>query len=539
MKRRDFVKLSSVAGVAGVVSSHFDTAVNPLYAQQASRFDLHPFIKAHPDAVFINLTDVKEKTDKKDIYDASHKLSSEMFVSTSGGSGFSNATKIAAKPNWTSSKLNVNDPTYHLGITTDLNFIEGFLSGVKTRGPQSFSLRDCASPDGIYRNDWGELGFFAMGERNNFDIQDFAAKEPWEYENGEIIYKEVNNGVIFKEVGFMAPMNAPDSFLINMAKFKTHSMGVTASVKNLQGTVARRLHQFCNAADAFRTMDERFHRFYQPGYTERVAELHKKHVEAGIPRWNSAMIGAVRYSGPNMEKWTQIMLDAYSTFPIGTNDIHIVEGIYMRDGDGFSGGQHEGGRRAMDYMSNNVVFGRDPFRVDIISHWLAGHEPGNFGLFHIGIERGFSNVLDPFDIPVYIWENGEAKKVNLDTLKRTPLVTPYLRNDDEDRYHMCDEPFDYKAWKETGKIAKAEPSIRALGTDSKNNIVMEMNVPQKGDVLVDILNNNGDLIGRLFADDLEPGVHQVVWDGFAAPGLYTTYVKGMGWDAESEIVIYT
>jgi len=47
------------------------------------------------------------------------------------------------------------------------------------------------------------------------------------------------------------------------------------------------------------------------------------------------------------------------------------------------------------------------------------------------------------------------------------------------------------------------------------------------------------LVWRMHADDLEPGTHQVVWDGFSSPGMYNTYVKGMGWDAESEMVIYT
>jgi hypothetical protein len=190
-------------------------------------------------------------------------------------------------------------------------------------------------------------------------------------------------------------------------------------------------------------------------------------------------------------------------------------------------------------MSNNIIFGKDPFRVDIITHWLAGHEPGNFALFHIGIERGFSNVLNPFDIPVYLWENGEAKKVSLDTFHRTPLATLYLRKEDEDRYHIVNEPFNYSTWKTTGKVASIEPSIMSVGTDSNSHIVMNMSVPKKGDVYVDIMNSHGELVHRMYADDLEPGNHQVVWDGFASPGLYTTYVKGMGWDAKREMVIYT
>jgi hypothetical protein len=240
-----------------------------------------------------------------------------------------------------------------------------------------------------------------------------------------------------------------------------------------------------------------------------------------------------------MEQWVQRMLDSYSVTPTGIN---IIEGTYSLDGDGFGRGPHN--RRGKTYMSNQVIFGLDAFRVDIIEHWLAGHEPGNFGLFHIGIERGLSDVLDPFDIPVYLWEDGKATKVNLDSFKRTPLLTAYLRRNtygfDEDKYHMCDEPFDYTSWKTTGIIAQPDPpSIRALGTNSKEEVVMELSVPEKGDVYVDILNRHGEIVWRMEAEDLEPGKHELVWDGFSQPGLYNTYVKGMGWDAEREMVIYT
>jgi hypothetical protein len=232
------------------------------------------------------------------------------------------------------------------------------------------------------------------------------------------------------------------------------------------------------------------------------------------------------------------MCDAYSTYPIGTNDIHIVEGIYGRDGDGFLLGPHNG--KAMDIMANTTLFGKDPFKIDIVAHWLAGHEPGNFGLFHIGIERGLSDVLDPFDIPVYVWKNGKASKVKLDKIKRTPLKTSYNQKEGEDLYHLCDEPFDYKAWKSTGRIAvNNQPSIKTIGTDSNSHIVMDMNVPKKGDVYVDIKNSSGEVVWSMHAPDLEPGNHQVVWDGFCQPGMYNTYVKGMEWDAEKQLVIYT
>jgi hypothetical protein len=531
MKRRDFIKVSSAAGALGIVGSGFNGMENP-YTEKVEGFDLHPFIKEHPEAVFINLTSVKEKTDKTGIYNAAYKLADEMFIRTSNGKGYSNSTKITCKPNWTCTSVNKKDPTANLGITTDLNFIEGYLKSVKTKGPKDFYLRECACAFL-----WKTNGYLDMAVRNNFDLKDLTSKDYWDL-GDEIIFKEVD-GVVFKKVGFMAPMTAKETFLINIAKFKAHQMGITASIKNLQGITAKKFHQFCGGSvDIFKTYDKRYHQFFQPDYLSVVAELHKKHVKAGIPRWDVTMDKPPFDGGLWMEQWVQRMCDSYSVTPTGIN---IVEGVYGRDGDGFAGGPHDG--NAMDFMSNNVIFGKDAFRVDIITHWLAGHEPGNFGLFHIGIERGLSNVLDPFDIPVYLWENGKAKLVKLDSLKRTPLLTYYLRRNTggqkENKYHMCDEPFNYSAWK-TGKITQNKtPSIKALGTDSSDRVVMEVSVPEKGDVYMDILNRFGEVVWRLHADGLEPGNHQVVWDGFSQPGLYNMYVKGMGWDAEREMVIYT
>jgi uncharacterized protein (DUF362 family) len=530
MKRRDFIRVSSAAGIAGLVGPGLDAFAGA--DKGTTGFDLHPFIKAHPEAVFINLTAVKEKTDSRAKYDAAFKLAGEMFVKTTNGAGYSNATKVNCKPNWTCSGYS-KDHTEQMGITTDLDFIEGYMTGVKEKGPQQLSIRECACAQA-----WPKNGYLDMANRAGIDLKDLSSQDYWEL-GDEIIFKEVQNGNVFKKIGFMAPMNAEGTFLINIAKFKAHQMGITAAIKNLQGITGKKFHQFCAGhMDIFKTYDKRYHQFFHEDYMARNTASFKKHLEMGIPRWDTRMDRPPYGGGMFMEFWVQRMIDSYSVTPTGIN---IVEGIYGRDGDGFAGGPHDG--KAMDFMSNNVIFGKDTFRVDIITHWLAGHEPGNFGLFHIGIERGVSNVLDPNDIPVYLWENGKAKLIKLETLKRTPLLTYYLRRNsngfNEDKFHMVDEPFNYSAWK-SGKISRIEePSIRALGTDASNKVVMEMAVPEKGDVYVDILNRHGEVVWRLHADDLEPGNHQVVWDGFSSPGLYNIYVKGMGWDAEREMVIFT
>jgi uncharacterized protein (DUF362 family) len=532
MKRRDFIKVSAAAGMMQLAGTGYKTPDNQKLSD-GSGFDLHPFIKEHPEAVFVNLTSVNNKGDGQAIHDSASKLAGEMFVKTTGSAGFPNSTKITCKPNWTcTGPVNLKDPLADIGITSDLNFIEGFLTSLKKKGPQEIYLRECACPQ-----TWSARGYISMAQRNNFDLRDLSSLDFWDLEKDDLIFRKVD-GVVFKEIGFMSPMNEPGTFLINIAKFKSHQMGITASVKNLQGITGKTFHQFCGGHfNIFETYDKRYHPFFQPDYMQRIDELHNKHILTGIPRWKSQMERPPFGGGLFMEQWVQRMLDSFSVTPTGIN---IVEGIYGHDGDGFSGGPHDG--KPMDFMSNNIIFGKDAFRVDIITHWLAGHEPGNFGLFHVGIERGFSNVLDPFDIPVYLWENGKAKLVKLDSLKRTPLLTLYLpKNYDgskEEKYHLCNEPFDYTSWK-TGKLTgEITPSAKVLGTDSEEGIILEVSVPEKGDVYTDILNRNGDVVWRLESPGLEPGKHELVWDGFSQPGLYNMFVKGMGWDAKTKMVIY-
>jgi hypothetical protein len=51
-----------------------------------------------------------------------------MFVKTRKGKGYPNSTKITCKPNWTASRIDKNDPTANMGITTDLNFMRVILT---------------------------------------------------------------------------------------------------------------------------------------------------------------------------------------------------------------------------------------------------------------------------------------------------------------------------------------------------------------------------------------------------------------------------
>jgi uncharacterized protein (DUF362 family) len=147
-----------------------------------------------------------------------------------------------------------------------------------------------------------------------------------------------------------------------------------------------------------------------------------------------------------VERWSQRTCDSLSVTDVGLN---VIEGIYGRNGNGFMKGPSPDGK-AEDFMTNILIFGKDLFRVDIIGTWLAGHEPGNFGFFHIAKERGLSTVVNPRDIPVYLWDKNNPQRTSLSNLERTPLVTSYLCKDyngqSEPLYHLVDEPFDYQSF---------------------------------------------------------------------------------------------
>ncbi|MBN1291944.1 MAG: DUF362 domain-containing protein [Candidatus Latescibacteria bacterium] len=536
MKRRDFIKSSTAAGFSGILAQACSTAHQNARRTTGPGFDLHPFVKAHPEAVFITHTSVASKRDIDDIHSAGAKLAKELIVKSPSG-GFPNSTKITVKPNWTCASPQDGHAVYEkLGVNTDPNFIAGWVNGMREAGPRDYYIRECACPQS-----WADMGWVEMTEKNNIDFRDLSSMDYWELEKGDLYFIKTPKGVVFKEIGFMSPMNEPDTFLVNIAKMKAHGMGITATIKNLQGISGHRFHQMCTGHDQIRKrFGIRYDKFFQKNFEKRIEELHAQHVADGYPRWDRPDPNG----GLRMETWVQRMLDSLSVTPTALN---MVEGIYSQDGNGFGTGPHEKlgpyEVSSRDYMSNIIIFGANPFRVDIITHWLAGHEPGNFGLFHSGIERGMSDVLDPFDIPVYNWKDGQAELARLIDFKRTPLVTYYLPRDynggTEDHFHLCDEPFDYSAWKKGARVGDCTPSIKDIGRDSQNRVVMELSLPKKEWVYVDVLDRDGEIVTRLITDELEPGNHQVVWDGFASPGLYSAYVKGMGWDAVHEIVTYS
>jgi uncharacterized protein (DUF362 family) len=338
-----------------------------------------------------------------------------------------------------------------MGIITDVHFVEGVINGLKGLGFPEDRIHLHEGNwlrDGYCAGDLPATGYPEMAQRTGIHLFDLPGGRDMTQqgldtlqEGEEIIWKDVPDGVVFRRIGYVAPYNQADSWLLNIAKFKTHGMGMTLTVKNLQGMCVSPHVHFCEGVSETLKHPAHIRSDFQPDLEEHVADLHAQHLEVGIPRWDRP--GRDWNSGYGMEMWAQRTCDSMSVTMPG---LSIIEGIYGRNGNGFLEGPGPGGV-AQDFMANLLIFGVDPFRVDIIGTWLAGHEPGNMGLFHIARERGLSTVVNPMEIPVYRWGDGEPQLTSLASFERVPLKTYYLQQDyggqREPKYHMLDEPYSY------------------------------------------------------------------------------------------------
>jgi uncharacterized protein (DUF362 family) len=459
--RRDFLKSAALAaaGLAATACARTPAATLEPATTPTSQpgepsatpafFGLHPFIEAHPEAVFVKRTNVAQKTDDEAKRREGTEFAKEILT-LRDTAGIPLSHKIAIKANLTCTSGH-GKTDEGMGILTDKCFVEGLIEGMVELGlpADNMYMREGNwLADGYCPGDCSSTGYVELAQRTGIHLLDFPTghtiNEPKLdalEEGSEVTWKDCPDGVVFKRIGYVAPYNQPDTWLLDVAKFKAHGMGMTLCVKNLQGMCIPPYVRFCEGVDNTLRHPESVLRNFQPDLEERVAQFHAQRVRAGVPRWDRP--GRDWNSGYGMEMWAQRTCDSHSVTNVG---FCIIEGIYARNGNAFMKGPGPNGE-AEDFSTNLLIFGKDPFRVDIVGTWLAGHEPGNFGLFHIARERGLVSVLNPMDIPFYLWEGGTPQLTPLADLQRSPLKTAYLRRDydgqDEPLYHLVDEPFAY------------------------------------------------------------------------------------------------
>jgi len=506
MGRRTFFKQLGGFGLAAAAAPDgwaFASA-SSASADRASPLRLHPFIEAHPEAVFIRRTRVAVKTDAEAIRREALAFARQV-ITLEKGPGVSGPPTVAIKPNLTSTK---KTGLTH-AIITDTHAVEGLVDGLKGMGVEAGSI---FVREGL-QVEQPTTGYAELARRAGIHYGDDVARTPTTL--------EWPDGVVFRRTKYLGPFAYDGTFLINVAKHKTHSMGLTLAVKNLQGTNIPPYIRFCGG------LNPRLAGDFQPDAQAHVGALFEKHLKAGLPRWETA-------KGAWMEMWAQRTIDHYALIQPRVA-LHVIEGIYAQNGDAFDGGPGPSGLPEV-FMTNMLVFGKDAFRLDIVGHWLGGHEPGNFGLFHLAREREVSTALDPRNIPVYEWTDDGPKLTPLPKFERTPLLTPYLEKPGEAKFHMVNEPCTYSPEAKAACLSGGDrPILRALGrvpsTNGRASLVAEYGLPADGPASLEVFDSGGQRVGVVARGLLPRGVHAGAWNpGGLPPGEYWFRLQAGGVD---------
>ncbi|MGE5681220.1 MAG: DUF362 domain-containing protein [Bacillota bacterium] len=529
--RRTFLKATAITGGAAVITPNKIWGKFP--SPTGEFFGLNSFIDRHPDAVFIMRTNVDQKTNSNAIKEAGLAFGKSVFVHRDESDGGIPITqKVVLKPNITCRYPGSTGytKTGTMGIVTDSNFVEGIIESIKALGivGKNFYIRETNCP-----SDFEEGSYYSMAARTGADLRDLSANVN-DLAPENVQWVNIENGVYFNKLPYLAPVNSPGSYLINIAKLKAHSMGLTLCAKNIQGAIAHNYQVHCQPYNAEMDIPAEH---IKKNAKEVIMANFLRHLDQKIPRWDKPG----DYGGLWMELWATRCLDNNSVTHPG---IHIIEGIYGRDGNFVSGPDPKG--LATDYMTNLIIFGKNQFHVDNIGHYLGGHEPGNFGLFHLAIERGFSSLLNPRDIPLYEWKaDGTATLTNLSTFPRAALKTRYLQRDyngqNESEWHLVNEPFNYPT-----NVNKPNTSGRPEAFVLKQNYPNPFNpstsieyyIPKNGNVRLEVLDIYGRIVDILEDSYLPMGSHLTVWNNRHAPsGVYFYRILFDGYSKTKQMVL--
>jgi hypothetical protein len=510
--RRKFVQSSLMAG-AGLILAPYKSFSNP---KESSYFGVHPFILQNPYAVFIMSTNINLKTNSSAIKGAGLDFGRSVFGLTDDAvSGIPLTHKVVIKPNLTCRERNHSLYTIErsMGIVTDANFVEGIIESLKELGIAAgkFYIREVNCPD-----DLADGGYLEMSQRTGIDLKGIDTPVA-QLNTEQVQWVDVPDGVSFKKIPYLWPVNAPDTWLLNISKLKAHGMGLTLCAKNLQGTIAMNYQAHCTAFGDIMTGVDPDH--LSPTAQTDIYNNYLRHKANGIPRWDRPG----KTGGLWQETWATRCLDNNSVTFAG---LHIIEGIYGRDGNFMDGPNAQD--LASDYMINYIIFGRNQFYVDIVGHYLAGHEPGNFGLFHMAMERGMASTINPRVIPVYKWEpETGAALTDITSFQRYPLKTYYLQRDyngqTEPYWHMVDEAYNYEPTgiqdlpgKENGFFMQQN-----YPNPVQNITSIGFHIPRNGHVSIEIINDKGQVTEMLVNKQLNNGSHTITWNGSNYPsGLY-------------------
>ena len=100
-------------------------------------------------------------------------------------------------------------------------------------------------------------------------------------------WTKVPDGVIFRRIPHYAPVNEPDTWLLNIAKWKAHGMCLTLSVKNEQGLVVIPYVRFCSGWQMRNGCPDHMKADILPDAEQRINRYFESHRKMGYSRYTS------------------------------------------------------------------------------------------------------------------------------------------------------------------------------------------------------------------------------------------------------------
>jgi hypothetical protein len=406
LTRRDFLRTGALAAAAGAIPGiRLAEATLPV---PRAYFAPHPFIESNPKAVFIRRTHVANITDEEAKRREGLALAREIFVPTDRP-GIPLTHRIILKPN---------------ALSIDAAFYEGMVIGLKELG-----LRNLYFVEANNYEVWVRRGFVDINQRHGVEMNECERRPRGFREGSGMTWSKVPDAVVYSRIPHYAPVNEPRTWLLNMAKWRSHGMCLTQAVKNEQGLVVLPYVRFCFGWSMVTGVPDFMKPNINPLAEPKVNEFFERHVKMGYSRYQSRSgLSPIR-----QEIWAHKTLDNMSVLKTG---LAMIEAIYPDTG------------RPNKPLTNLVMFGKDKFRLDLVGLYLGGHEPGNVHLYRIAKERGLSDTFNPWEVPIYEWEDGgRVTPRKLTDFPRTPIKTSYLTLDGEPDSHLVNQPFDYDRYK--------------------------------------------------------------------------------------------
>ena len=321
--RRDFLRGAVATAAAAVSLPRIATAAATSGREAKGYFALHPFIEKNPKAVFIRRTKVPHKLDEESKRNEGLKLAREIFVPMDGAPGIPVTHRIVLKPNSTSVRDKFRPNPENWGTGTDPQFYEGMVMGMKEVGLKKFTFVEANN-----FHAWNYRGFLDINERLGIDMNEPDRRIRNFKEDYEMTWTKVHDAVVYSRIPHYAPVNDSDTWMLNIAKWKSHGMCMTLSVKNEQGLVVKPFVRFCPGWAMVTGVPDFMKQDIAQNVEPRVTRYFENHKRMGYSRYEST----AELSPIHQEIWAHKTCDNQSTLNTG---LAMIEGIYARDGDGF------------------------------------------------------------------------------------------------------------------------------------------------------------------------------------------------------------